>query len=58
MSNRKRIKRGTIARLAQAGQDLDADFFDANPGQRHYVRAATVDELRARAFVLPKAGSN
>ncbi len=50
MSNKKRLRRSTVQRLVNAAQDLDADFFDANPGQRGYTRPATPDELKALSF--------
>ncbi len=50
MSNRHKIRHITNDRLADAGQDQDADFFDANPGQRGYTRPATADELKVTGY--------
>ncbi len=50
MSNRKRIRHITNARLAEAGQDQDATFFEQHPDKRGYTRLATPDELKALSF--------
>ncbi len=50
MSNRRKIRHITNARLADAGQDQDATFFEQHPNQRGYTRPATPDELKALSF--------
>ncbi len=50
MSNRKRIRHVVSSRLAEAGQDQDADFFEQHPNIQRYVRPATADELRALSY--------
>ncbi len=50
MSNRRKIRHITNDRLADAGQDLDATFFEQNPEQRHYMRPATADELKVTGY--------
>ncbi len=50
MSNRKRIRHVVSPRLADAGQDQDATFFEQHPNQRGYTRPATADELKALSF--------
>ncbi len=50
MSNRRKIRHITNPRLADAGQDQDADFFEQHPNIQRYVRPATADELRALSY--------
>ncbi len=50
MSNRRKIRHITNVRLADAGQDQDATFFEQHPNQRGYTRPATPDELKATSF--------
>ncbi len=50
MSNRKRIRHVVSPRLADAGQDQDATFFEQHPNQRGYTRPATPAELKATSF--------
>ncbi len=50
MSNRRKIRHITNDRLADAGQDQDATFFEEHPNQRGYTRPATADELKATSF--------
>ncbi len=50
MSNRRKIRHITNDRLADAGQDQDADFFEQHPNIQRYVRPATADELKATSF--------
>ncbi len=50
MSNRRKLRRSTVQRLAAAAQDLDATFFERNPEQRQYMRPATADELKATDY--------
>ncbi len=50
MSNRRKLRHITNARLADAGQDQDATFFERNPEQRQYMRPATAGELKATDF--------
>ncbi len=50
MSNRRKIRHITNARLADAGQDQDAAFFEQHPGQRGYTRPATPDELKVTGY--------
>ncbi len=50
MSNRRKIRHITNARLAEAGQDQDATFFEQHPEQRHYMRLATSDELKVTGY--------
>ncbi len=50
MSNKKRIRHIVSSRLADAGQDQDATFFEQHPGQRGYTRLATSDELKVTGY--------
>ncbi len=50
MSNRRKIRHITNARLADAGQDQDATFFEQHPNQRGYTRPATPAELKVMGF--------
>ncbi len=50
MSNRRKIRHITNDRLADAGQDQDATFFEQHPNQRGYTRPATSDELKVTGY--------
>ncbi len=50
MSNKKRIRHIVSPRLADAGQDQDADFFEQHPDKRGYTRLATSDELKVTGY--------
>ncbi len=50
MSNKKRIRHITNARLADAGQDQDATFFEQHPTVKGYTRSATPDELKVTGY--------
>ncbi len=50
MSNRRKIRHITNDRLADAGQDQDATFFEQHPNQRGYTRPATPDELKITGY--------
>ncbi len=50
MSNKKRIRRSNIIRLAEAARDQDADYFDRNPSHWGYQRPATAEELKATDY--------
>ncbi len=50
MSNRRKLRRSNVQRLTEAGQDLDADFFEQHPNIQRYVRPATADKIKATSF--------
>ncbi len=50
MINGKRIRHVVSPRLADAGQDQDATFFEQHLDKRGYTRPATPDDLKALSF--------
>ncbi len=50
MSNRRKIKRSTVARLFHAHREQDTRYFERNPDKRGYTRPATPDELAGGDF--------